>query len=82
MIREFLAGKALLDLPIVAMLLFLLLFLGVLLRVASRARSESYRRMALLPLDDGDAAVRDGGSCGAANDIAGPSARGSDHDHR
>jgi hypothetical protein len=52
MIREFLAGTPLLGLPILAMVLFLLLFLAVLLRVASRGRSATYRRLARLPLDD------------------------------
>ncbi len=36
MLREWLSGAALLDLPIVAMLLFLFFFAGVLWRVMSR----------------------------------------------
>jgi cbb3-type cytochrome oxidase subunit 3 len=42
-----------LERPIAAMVLFLLLFLAVLWRVAGRARHEVYARMARLPLDDG-----------------------------
>lgn len=52
MLREFLARTSLLELPIVAMGLFLLLFVGVLWRVAARSRRDVYARMARLPLDD------------------------------
>jgi cbb3-type cytochrome oxidase subunit 3 len=53
MLRTLLADVSLLELPIVAMVLFLLLFLAVLWRVAGRSRREVYARMARLPLDDG-----------------------------
>lgn len=52
MLREWLTGAVLLDLPIVAMLLFLLLFGAVIWRVSTRRRTEGYRRMAALPLAD------------------------------
>lgn len=51
MLRTFLADIPLHQLPIAAMVLFLVLFVLVLLRVSRRARSEAYRRMAHLPLD-------------------------------
>lgn len=52
MLREWLTGSALLDLPIAAMLLFLLMFLGVVWRVSARHRRATYRQMAELPLAD------------------------------
>lgn len=52
MLRQFLERIDLLSLPVAAMLAFLLFFLAVLWRVSRRSRSEQYRRMARLPLDD------------------------------
>lgn len=52
LVREFLADTSLFVLPIVAMCLFLAMFVTVLLRVAQRRRQPEYRRMATLPLDD------------------------------
>lgn len=52
MLREWLSGAVLLDLPIVAMLLFLLMFVMVLWRVVVRRRSADYQAMAALPLAD------------------------------
>jgi hypothetical protein len=51
MLREFLSGIALADLPVAAMLLFLLLFAGALCRVLWRGAA-AYRQMAALPLDE------------------------------
>lgn len=50
MLREWLNGAVLLDLPIVAMLLFLLLFVGVMWRVLTRRGCVDHGRMAALPL--------------------------------
>ncbi len=52
MLRQFLAGISLTDLPVVAMVLFLAIFLAVLVRVSQRARTPEYRRMSSLPLQD------------------------------
>ena len=52
MLRQFLTDLSLFDLPIVAMCIFLAMFLAVLLRISQRARAPEYRRMASLPLDD------------------------------
>ena len=52
MLRQFLTDLSLFDLPIVAMGIFLAMFLAVLLRVCQRTRAPEYRRMAALPLDD------------------------------
>ena len=57
MLRQFLSTISLFDLPLVAMGLFLAIFLLVLLRIARRTRSAEYRRMATLPLCD-DASQR------------------------
>ena len=59
MLREWLSGAVVRELPIAAMVLFLLLFVGVLWRVARRRRDEGYRHMAALPLGD-DAGARSG----------------------
>jgi hypothetical protein len=59
MLRELMAHAPILNLPIVAMLMFLAMFLLVLLRVSRRARLPAYREIASLPLaDDGDAMQR------------------------
>ena len=50
--RQLFADASLFDLPIVAMCIFLAMFLAVLLRVLQRRRAPEYRRMAALPLDD------------------------------
>jgi hypothetical protein len=52
MLRQFLSGIALLDLPLLAMGIFVAFFLAVLLRVSQRSRAPEYRRMASLPLSD------------------------------
>lgn len=52
MIRQFLTGLASMDLPLLAMGIFVAFFLAVLLRVSQRARANEYRRMASLPLTD------------------------------
>jgi cbb3-type cytochrome oxidase subunit 3 len=52
MLRELLNGTAWFDLPVVAMCLFLAMFLAVLLRVSQRSRAAQYRHMADLPLQD------------------------------
>lgn len=53
MLREFLSRITLTDLPVVAMLLFLAMFVGVLVRVLWRGAA-AYRQVAALPLEDGD----------------------------
>ena len=52
MFREFFNGGGLFVLPIIAMALFIAIFLTVILRVLQRSRQAEYRRMASLPLDD------------------------------
>ena len=52
MLRQFLSGIGLLDLPLIAMGIFVAFFLAVLVRVSQRARAAEYRRMASLPLAD------------------------------
>lgn len=52
MLRKFLEGITLTDLPVVAMLLFLAIFLAVIVRVFQRARFAEYDRMSNLPLQD------------------------------
>ena len=52
MFRDFFAGGGLFVLPVIAMVLFVAIFLTVLVRVLQRARQPEYRRMAALPLDD------------------------------
>ncbi len=54
MLREWMTGAVLLDLPIAAMLLFLAMFGLVLWRVSTRRRSDDYRQMACLPLANDD----------------------------
>ena len=52
MLRDFLSNITLLELPLVAMSFFLLLFLAVVWRVTRKARGPAYRRMAQMPLQD------------------------------
>ena len=52
MLRELFQGSSLLDLPVIAMLVFLAIFLGVLVWVLRRTRTPHFERMAALPLDD------------------------------
>lgn len=52
MLREFLSGVTLTDLPVVAMCLFFVIFLAALLRVSQRRRFKEYDRMSQLPLQD------------------------------
>lgn len=52
MIREFLATTMLFDLPLIAMGIFVAIFVTVLMRTSQRSRAEEYRRMASLPLQD------------------------------
>jgi hypothetical protein len=52
MLRQFLSGLPLFDLPIVALAIFVTFFAAVLLRVLQRERAPEYRRMADLPLQD------------------------------
>lgn len=52
MLRQFLGDVTLLDLPLIALGIFLAIFVTVLIRVCQRARAPEYQRMASLPLDD------------------------------
>ena len=52
MLRTFLGGVGLYDLPLIAMAIFGAIFLTVLIRVSQRSRAPESRRMAALPLDD------------------------------
>jgi len=62
MLRQFLDQLMLHRLPIVSMGIFLVFFLFVLLRVAQRSRSQTYRQIANLPLDDGTIVRTDHGN--------------------
>ena len=52
MLRQLLSSASLFDLPLIATGMFVLIFVGVLVRVSRRARAAEYRRMASLPLAD------------------------------
>lgn len=52
MLRQFLSGTSLFDLPLIAMGIFVTIFVAVLVRTSQRARAAEYRRMAHLPLQD------------------------------
>lgn len=52
MFRDLFENASLLWLPIAAMLLFLAMFLGVLVRVSRRGRRAQYEHMAHLPLEE------------------------------
>lgn len=54
MLREFLNQVSLFDLPLLAMGIFVAMFLAVLLRVSQRSRRSDYAHMASLPLLDDD----------------------------
>lgn len=54
MLKGILSSTSWFDLPVIATLLFIAIFLTVLIRVCQRARQPEYQRMASLPLDDGD----------------------------
>ncbi|MFM1874043.1 MAG: hypothetical protein RL398_3465 [Planctomycetota bacterium] len=60
MLRDFLSGITLTDLPVVAMVLFLAIFLAVLVRVCQRARFAEYDRMSNLPLQEDPSMSTDG----------------------
>jgi len=52
MFREFFQGGGLFILPLIAMGIFVAMFVVVVLRVGQRSRRAEYDRMASLPLDD------------------------------
>ena len=59
MLRQFLSGTPLFDLPIIALAIFVAFFVAVVLRVLQRTRAPEYRRMAALPLqDDSERSIR------------------------
>lgn len=51
MLRQFLGDIDLFVLPLIAMALFVAIFVTVLVRVCQRSRAPEYRRMASLPLE-------------------------------
>lgn len=51
MFRELLNATSLFDLPLLAMCLFVAMFLGVLVHVAQRRRRPQFDHMSTLPLD-------------------------------
>ena len=60
--REFLAGSRHLVFPLAALVLFFLVFLGVVIRlVRGIARKQSFDHLAALPLEDEAAAESTGG---------------------
>lgn len=64
MLREFLAATPILNLPILAMLMFLGIFLTVLVRVSRREHQPRFRQMASLPLADDTGVPPDADSTG------------------
>jgi hypothetical protein len=52
MLRQFLSATTLFDLPLIAMGIFVAIFLTVLVRACQRSRATEYRRLAALPLQD------------------------------
>ena len=52
MFKDLFTSGALLDLPVVSMLGFFALFVGVVVWVSGRRRRSHYERMSNLPLDD------------------------------
>ena len=63
MLRQFLNGVELFDLPLIATGIFVAMFAAVLLRICQRNRAPEYRRMAALPLaDDAQQTVRPEGN--------------------
>jgi hypothetical protein len=52
MLRQFLSSTTLYDLPLIAMGIFVTIFLTVLVRTHRKARSAEYDAMASLPLQD------------------------------
>lgn len=52
MFRDFFSTGFLFDLPLLAMGIFLAIFVAVLLRISQRARGAEYSHMANLPLQD------------------------------
>ena len=54
MLSGILSAASWFDLPVIATMLFVAIFVTVLLRVSQRSRQAEYQRMSALPLDDGD----------------------------
>ena len=52
MLKGIFSSTSLFDLPVLAMGIFVAMFLAVLVRVSQRARRPQYDHMATLPLDD------------------------------
>ena len=52
MLRQLLTSTTLFDLPLIAMGIFVAIFLTVLARACQRSRACAYRRLAALPLQD------------------------------
>lgn len=52
MIRQFLSTTMLFELPLIAMGIFVAIFVTVLVRTSQRSRAAEYQRMASLPLQD------------------------------
>lgn len=52
MLRQFLSSTTLYDLPLIAMGIFVAIFVTVLVRTHQKAPSAEYREMANLPLQD------------------------------
>jgi hypothetical protein len=53
MYREFFAHSPVLALPVLSLVIFITVFVGIVARVARR-RAETYDGVAALPLDNGD----------------------------
>ena len=52
--KKLFEGADLLSLPVLAMLLFMVIFAGMLAWVLSAKRTPRYERLSRLPLDDGE----------------------------
>ena len=57
MFQELLSSSNLLNLPVIAMFMFMAVFAGVIVFVFRRSRRAKYRHISMLPLDDEDRAT-------------------------
>ena len=56
MFQELLRSSNLLSLPVIAMFMFMAVFVGVIVFVFRRSRRAKYRQISMVPLDDQDRA--------------------------
>jgi len=85
MFREVMQHNTIVDLPLIALILFIVVFASVVIRVLLKGRhNATYQYMANMPLDDGDAPAgepsgRDADPDDAGTDGPTPTRGGTDH---